>query len=237
MIELSFSRFQLSMELPLFPQSGTFDEGTGLEFVMSGTQNFLQPGSGTANAVFAGVAMNVYQRPSTMVFVDTLVIPTTGTNALTVTLTQIPLSTAVVSASIGNVALTQSGSASATNVYSIGGTNNQTLTFNAAQGGATVTVIYRYNITVPQAELFVGDGVAGGFSPSTITGTVGLIQKGIVFVSNFDTSKFWGAGNISNITLASGGLFTIGGAGAAVPATVYQTPSTDIPFLGLYFKG
>jgi hypothetical protein len=248
MLELSLTKILLSQELPLYSNSAAFDEGTPLEYVMGTTQanvgapvgagNVVQPGSGTAGAFFAGTALNVFTRPTTMVWVDVLTVsPTT----YTATLTQIPTGTTAVAVVLGTPPLgTQltnitTGSPTTSQVL-INGTNNQTLTFNAAAAGSTVTVTYRYNITVLQAEIFVGDGVAAGFSPSTITGTVGCIERGIVFTSNFDTSKYWGAGNITNISLLTGGLYSYGGSGAAVTGTVYQVPTTDIPFLGVYYK-
>ena len=243
MLELSLTKILLSQELPLYNLAAAFDEGSALEFIMGTTQantgspvgagNVVQPTSGNAGTYHAGASLNVFTRPSTGVWVDTLVI---GTTLPTVTLTQIPTATTTVSVVLNGVALTSTASAPTTSQYVIGGTNNQTLTFNTANAGLTVVVTYRYALTVQQAELFVGDGVAGGYSPSTVTGTVGVIERGVVFTSNFNTSVYWGAGNITNITGASGGLYTSGGSGCAVTGTVYQIPTQDIPFLGIYFK-
>jgi hypothetical protein len=242
MLELSLTKILLSQELPLYVNAAAFDEGTALEFVMGTTQantgspvgagNVVQPTSGTS-AFYAGCALNVFTRPSTGVWVDTLVV---GSTVPTVTLTQVPTATTTVSVVLSGAQLTQVGSAPTSAQYTIGGTNNQTLTFNAANAGQTVVVTYRYALTVQQAEIFVGDGVAGGYSPSTVTGTVGSIERGIVFTSDFNTSVYWGAGNVTNITGAAGGLYTTGGSGAAVTGTVYQIPTQDIPFLGIYFK-
>jgi len=243
MLELSLTKILLSQEMPLYANAPAFDEGTPLEFVMGTTQantgapvgagNVVQPTTGTSGAYFAGIALNVFTRPSTGVWIDTLVV---GSTTPTVTLSQIPTAASTISVVVGTTQYSQVGSAPTSTQYTVGGTNNQTLTFNTAAAGQTVVVTYRYNLTIQQAEIFVGDGVAGGYSPSSVTGTVGCIERGIVFTSDFNTSVYWGAGNITNITGASGGLLTTGGTGCAVTGTVYQIPTTDIPFLGVYFK-
>jgi hypothetical protein len=243
MLELSLTKILLSQELPLLLTSPAFDEGTGLEFTMGYTQantgapmgagNVVQPGTGNAGAFYAGAALNVYTRPSTGVWIDTLVVSAT---TYTVTLTQIPTAASTILVTVGNTMYTQVGSNPTANQYMVGGTNGQTLTFNASAAGQTVSVTYRYSLSIQQAEIFVGDGIAGGYSPSAVTNTVGVIERGIFFTSDFTTATYWGAGNVTNVTLAAGGLFTSGGAGASVPGTVYQIPTTDIPFLGLYVR-
>jgi hypothetical protein len=233
MLELSFSRIQLSMEIPLSANSAALDEGTALEYVMNPNgngQNVVQAGTGTANAVHAGAALSVFTRPSTMVYVDVLPV---GTNPYTVVLSQTPTAATVVTVTIGGVAYTYGAGTPGATGFQV---NGNVLTFNSAASGLTATVTYRYNITVAQAEMFVGDGVAGGYSPSAVTGTIGVIQRGVIFTSDFDTSKYCGAGNVSNITVGAGGLYTVGGAGAPVVGTVIQIPTGDIPFLGLFIR-
>jgi len=243
MLELSLTKILLSQELPLLLNSPAFDEGTGLEFVMGTTQantgspmgagNVVQPGSGNAGAFYAGAALNVYTRPSTGVWVDTLVVSST---TYSVTLTQIPTMASAISVVANGVQFTQTAAAPTAFQYMVGGTNGQTLTFNASMAGVMLTITYRYSLSIQQAEIFVGDGIAGGYSPSAVTGTVGVIERGIFFTSDFTTGTYWGAGNVTDVTLAAGGLYSAGGAGASVPGTVYQIPTTDIPFLGLYVR-
>ncbi|MDE1905434.1 MAG: hypothetical protein KGH75_03160 [Rhodospirillales bacterium] len=243
MLELSLTKILLSQELPLLSTSPAFDEGTGLEFIMgtnqantgspTGAGNVVQPGSGNSGAYYAGAALNVYTRPSTGVWVDTLTVSAT---TYTVTLTQIPTAANTISVVAGGVQYTQVSSNPTSTQFTVGGTNNQTLTFNSAAAGTIVTVTYTYSLSIQQAEIFVGDGVAGGYSPSSVTNTVGVIERGIFYTSDFTTATYWGAGNVTNITLAAGGLYTTGGSGASVPGTVYQIPTTDIPFLGLYVR-
>ena len=245
MLDLSLTKILLSQEMPLLLTSAAFGEGTGLEFAWGSSQsgtgtptgagNVVQPGSGSS-AVYAGTAMSVFTRPSTGVWVDTLVV---GSTTPTVTLSQVPTAASVISVTLSTVTgtqFTQTASGPSSTQYVVGGTNNQTLTFNSSNAGATVVVTYRYALTVQQAEMFVGDGVAGGYSPSSVTNSVGVIERGIVFTSDFNTAAYWGAGNVSTVALASGGLYTIGGSGASVSGTVYQVPTVDIPFLGLYVK-
>ena len=237
MLELSLTKIQLSQEIKLSVNSAALDEGTALEYTLdplgSGA-SVVQAGTGTANAVHAGAALNVFTRPTTMAYVDTLTVGATGTPTQgTITLSQTPVAAANVQVTIAGAALTYNAGTPGAGQFSVSG---NVVTFNAAQYGLIAVVTYRYNITVLQAQIFVGDGVAGGYTPSAITQSIGCIQRGVIFTSDFDTSKFWGAGNVSNITVAASGLYTIGGAGAAVTGTVTQIPTGDIPFLGLFIR-
>ncbi len=228
-LQLSATRIQLSMEVPLSPNAAQIEEGQALQWTSMNGQNYVTQGTGTAGQ-FAGVAFGYFMRPNTGVVVDTLTVPATA--PYTVTLSQSPNNVAAVSVVSGSTQFTQVTSLTAASQYTIGGSNNQTLTFDSANAGATVTVTYRMNLTVFQAEMYTGDGYIVN-APSNVTGTIGVIQKGVVMTSNFDTSVYWGAGNINNITCAAGGYFTTGGSGAAVNATVYSVPTQDMPYLGL----
>lgn len=230
MIQLSQSRIQLTKEQPLSANAATIEEGMGLQWVMENGQNYVTPGTG-ASGVFAGIAWGYFMRPSSAVKVETFTVPTTA--PYTVTLNQSPNAVSSVSVVSGGAQFTyEATTLGAAGEFMVGGTNNQTVTFDAANAGAVVTVTYRYNLTVLQAEQFTGDGYTLN-PPANVTGTIGVIQKGTVFVSNFDTSVFWGSGTVTSITLGANGIFTVGGTGASVNANVFSAPTADVPYLGL----
>lgn len=227
MIQLSQSRIQLSMEQPLYINSTQVEEGQALQWINENGQAMVTPGTGTAGT-FAGIAFGYFMRPSTSAQVDVLTVPTTA--PYTITLSQAPNNTAAMTVVYGSTVYAQTVGTLTGNEYSIGGTNNQTLTFPSTAAGLTFTVTYRFNLSILQAEMFTGDGYIVN-APSNVTGTIGVIQKGVIFTSNFDTSIYWGG--VSSITVGAGGIFTSGGSGATVQATVFSQPTTDVPYLGL----
>ncbi len=227
MIQLSQSRIQLSMEQPLYINTTQVEEGQALQWINENGQAMVTPGTGTAGS-FAGIAFGYFMRPSTMAVVDTLTVP--STSPYTVNLSQAPNNIAAITVVTGSTVYTQVTTAPTGNEYSIGGINNQVLTFPSTAAGLTFSVTYRQNLSILQAEMFTGDGYIVN-SPSNVTGTIGVIQKGIIYTSNFDTSVYWGAA--TSVTVGANGIFTSGGSGATVQATVYAQPTTDVPYLAL----
>jgi hypothetical protein len=265
MLDLSQTRPQLTFEWPLSLYAGLVEEGMGMQFLMENGVNKVTPGTGGASTnLFAGVAMSYFTMPATAVAVDyvTLDSGTLVSGYASALLSNNPISssyiTAYLSPTLVNNALsmvdgnyeggTQLTYASATpDASHFTYTSSSPTVFTTASGsaGKVASVVYRYNLTVTQAMALTGTGVAGGVggpsgagnTAAAVTGTIGIIQKGIVFTNMFDVTANWGATDVANITLATGGNFQIGGTGAAVNANVFQLPSASSPFLGLYLRG
>lgn len=247
-LDLSQTRPQLTAEWPLSLLAGSVEEGQGLQFLIENGTNVVTPGTGAANTnIFAGVALSYFTSPTTGVAVDVVTLDSSGNGVLSNT----PVSSSVISAFlsptldtgtgdlqdgqyVGGTALSWVTSAPDATHFTFTGT---AFSSNASNTGLVVKVIYRYTLTAQQAAALVGDGIAGHTVPSDVTGTIGVIQRGIVFTSNFDVSANWGAADISTIKLATNGLFQVGGTGASVNADVYSVPSASSPYLGLYLRG
>lgn len=109
--------------------------------------------------------------------------------------------------------------------------NTLTLTYANHGGGKTLALSYRYSPTTVEALSVQGDIPPGGAANLTL-GTMGVIRKGRVATTEFDTSVDWSAGG--TLVVGNNGLFTIGGAGVAVPnAVIVEIPgvSTTTPAL------
>ncbi len=101
--------------------------------------------------------------------------------------------------------------------------------------GNEVTVTYKYPLTVVQARALVGDVQPGGYSGAYV-GQIGLIKRGLIYTSEFDSSKDWAAA--TGIKLAAGGQVTDqSGSGVALTdALIVAVPGTEVPFLGIEFS-
>ena len=240
MLQLSMCRIQTMIDLPLNNlavnnSNGNYvEEGSALQYQEYNGYAAVTPSTGTAGYNFAGVAWGFFMRPSSAVFVDVLTVPTVS--PYTVTLSQSPNNLSAITVAVGtapsnNATLyTQTSGTPTGNEYSIGGLTNQVLTFPSTSAGMSFVVTYSYNLTVLQAQSFTGDGYIAN-PPSNVTNSIGVIQKGIIFTSKFDTSVYWG--NVSSVNLGPNGIFTSGGSGPAVNAIVYALPNTEVPYLGL----
>lgn len=98
--------------------------------------------------------------------------------------------------------------------------------------GDTVSVTYKYALSVLQRNSLFGNEQPGGYV-GNIVGQIGYISKGPVYTSEFDASVDWSTA--TGVKLAANGQVTNqAGAGQAIQgATIISLPSTQIPYLGL----
>ncbi len=260
MLDLSRSRFEITMEEQLYSLAYTqasqngfiIEEGSSLQYIMENNVNKVTPGDGTASKTFSGAALQVYVRPTTFVRVDNLQVALiTGTSNYGVGLTKLPTSTPPTSMmAIAAVAVTGQGYAgdytpsgtafafAAGVSLSSGLTAGQygylsatnTVIVPAALNGTVIQVTYMYNLTVNEAQLLTGDGVPATL-PAQVTGTIGVIRRGLIYTSMFDPSVNWSSN--PTITVGANGRFTSGGSGAVVPGIVHEVPSGLVPYLGI----
>ncbi len=100
--------------------------------------------------------------------------------------------------------------------------------------GDYVTVTYKYALSVIQARALYGDTQPGGYSGAYI-GQVGLIKRGQIYTTEFDSSKNWAAATA--VKLAAGGQLTDqSGSGLAITAQIIALPGVEVPYLGLEFS-
>lgn len=100
--------------------------------------------------------------------------------------------------------------------------------------GNTVSVTYKYELTVVQARALMGDAQPGGYA-GMVVGQIGLAKRGTIYTSEFDASVDWST--VTAIKMAAGGMLTgQAGDGEAINAVVVALPSQDVPFLGLEFS-
>jgi len=216
---------------PLYSLAPAIEEGQALCYINEGGL-----GKATVIAVpaatdkFIGFAYSYFTRPATLVSVESFTVP--AATPFTVTLANTPLNatTSMLVKDSNNVNYTYNAAPTGTQ-YSVTGS---VITVNATQAGLGLTVTYAYNPTVAQVQYLVGDGVAGQSTAAAVTGTIGLIRRGIVYTSNFDPVVDWA----TNPPLFVGANGNVSATASKPPINgyVYEAPSVDNPFLGLHFS-
>ena len=217
-----------SVERAIVPNAVIDAEGAALIAIMSGGVFGVQLGDVTSGRQFAGVSLASVINPSSYAYIENITVAAGATYTLSLTNLANTLYVYDVTTS---TAITLGTPGSTPNTYSISGT---TITFAAGQVGHTAYIAYRYTPTVQQIRAIQGDEPAGRAAMFTL-GSVGVVTRGDVMTSQFDTSVNWNAAN-PVVTLGAGGLFTIGGTGTVVPGYVTSTPTPDSPYLGLHFS-
>jgi hypothetical protein len=235
MLDLSQTRIYDSVAFPLNATSDQFEDGTPLVGVLN-SSGFRTAALNTTPAntdIFIGAAYEVYTTPTQAPVVQTVTVPSSA--PYTVVLNSSPIAGSI-SIVYANATGTQFTSETTVAGITAAGQYNLTgnlLTFDSADAGANVIVTYLYAPTVQQALALVGTGNVGSVYPSNVTNTIGLIQHGIVFTSNFDASVNWFS---ATSLVVANGMFTSGKTGGAINGYVYAAPSVASPFLGVYFR-
>lgn len=107
-------------------------------------------------------------------------------------------------------------------------------TVSGLPAGDSVTITYKYSLSVVQARAMYGDVQPGGYSGAYI-GQIGLIKRGMIYTDQFDASKNWAAATA--VKMAAGGQVTDQtGTGDEIPAQIIAVPSSEVTYLGLEFS-
>jgi hypothetical protein len=233
MLDLTRTRIYDSIEYPLASYGNQFEDGTALcGTLASGQMSATVFGSASASNIFLGFAYSTFTTPATNSSVNTYTVPSSA--PYTITLPQTPVAASVlVYYNSNNASFT---SETTTSGVTAAGTYNVTgavVTFDSADAGATVTIVYTYNLTVIEALALVGTGVPGSVWPSNVTASIGVIQRGVVYTSIFDTSVNWNT-QTSMVVGANGVITSASNVGAPVSGYVYEVPSVSSNFLGVY---
>lgn len=107
-------------------------------------------------------------------------------------------------------------------------------TVNGLTAGDSVTITYKYSLSVVQARALYGDIQPGGYSGAYVN-QIGLIKRGMIYTDQFDASKNWAAA--TGVKMGVGGQVTDQtGTGDAITAVIIDVPSSEVTYLGLEFS-
>lgn len=224
MLYLPFTKFHDSGESVVAPGAVISDEGAALVRAAGASSSGVTVSQGTSGEIFAGFSIAGVSAapfaPADTSKVETFTVPSSGSVALAFS----PLS--------GQCFIFDNTTGSAVAI-----SGGVTLTNNVIAGltaGDSVTVTYRYALTVTALKALQGDVQPGGYA-GAVVGQIGVGRRGTIYTDRFDASKNWA--NPSSITLAAGGILTVAGSGTAlVGAYVTNVPSLTVPFLGIRFS-
>jgi hypothetical protein len=229
MLRYELSKIVDTTEKPVAVGATVTAEGQAL--VNDAVGGGVKPSTGAAGEIFAGISMAQQLTPLALPKVDRFVVAADKT----ITLSSLPLAGTLrvtrtdTGAVVAAAALTGDGLK-----YTLAGA---VITVDPASVGITLEVTYRYAPTTLQVKVIQGDIPPGG-AAALLIGSVGMVTKGDVVTTEFDTAADWSTVSASvPIKLAANGLFTVGGSGATVAgAYVVKLPSADAPFLGIHIN-
>lgn len=200
------------------------EEGIALVYVKDGGETKVQPSTGAANEVFAGVSQSRNTAPASLPFVQEGSVG--NTNA--VELVRTPIA-GQLNVKVGGAVktLVNTAPADATEVQIVG----RNLVFHASAQGASYTAQFLYAPTVVEARTVIGDGPIGGLS-STAEGVIGVLKDAQLGTNFFDASADWT--DAMFVKLGANGTFTVGTQNDHIAGVIVKSsPSGSNPFLVL----
>lgn len=228
MISRPLTRVVNSTEMAVAPGAVILAEGQALVRSLGATSAGVLPSTGTATDFFQGFAFagtSAYPFPEQYTNkIETFLVPSTGI----VVLSETPIA--------GQVFVLDTTTNTGSTPTPVG------KTISGLTAGDTVVVTYKYSMTVVQAMALFGNVQPGGYAGAYV-GQIGVITRGFVMTSEFDSSKNWavaGAGAGNDIIFGAAGQLTMGtyaaGTNVKFPGTVVRLPDTLYPYLGVDFS-
>lgn len=233
MLQFDKVRILESVEAPVQIGFTVTAEGQALTADYTGAVFGVKPSQAADTNLFYGVSIAQQLTLLYLPMVESVVTPTLAgpPTTFTITLARTPASNVRFYNSTTSTAITVPVAVpAAANEYNLTG-NVLTLFYAGNGGGNTIDIGYRYSPTTIEALTVQGDIPPGGAANLTL-GTMGVIRKGRIATTEFDTSVNWSAGGI--LKVGNNGLFTLGGTGVTVPnAVIIEIPgvSTTTPAL------
>jgi hypothetical protein len=221
MIYFPLTKIVDSSEAAVAPGANITAEGQALIRVTGAQSTGVQQSLGAASEVFAGFSIaGVSAAPLPALYavkVESFVVPGSGI----VQLAKTPVA--------GQLAVFDNTAGTPVATPTVVGSTVTTLT-----AGNTVTVTYKYALTVIESRSQQGDVQPGGYA-GTYVGQIGIAKRGTIYFDQFDASKNWAAA--TSLKLAANGQITDqSGTGVALVGYVVATPNQEVPYLGIEFS-
>lgn len=244
--DLKRSHFSLILERGVTDGLTITEEGQALIAVIdqaTGTEK-VQSSGGDSGEIFAGFSIRDNADNATTSVVEEIVVPSVAPFTASLSNTNIVAGTVGVSTTAalravasdtGLLAKTDSvPNTGEIQILSPATVVTGDLVFHEDEAGQTVTVTYRFNLTVAQSRLeFFQRNINN--EAGALFGQVGVgMGNGEVFTDQFDATLAWDAGEV--ITTGADGILTQGGNGAKLDARVISVPNVNNPLLGINFN-
>lgn len=223
MFYLPKQRAYLSHESKIAPGAIFTSEGQAAVRAKGATFQGVMPSTGTAADIFVGFAWAGTSaapfREDFAVKVESFRVPTSGV----VRLSRTPIANQLI--------VRNDADGTVVTGYTLAGT-----VLSGLPQGEDLSVTYKYVNTELEAVVAQGNVVPGGYIGSQI-GQIGLVTRGVVYTSNFDTGVDW-ATEGDAIVLGANGQLTVAAnspTGVAIRGFVIELPSVDQPLIGIEF--
>lgn len=219
---LDFSRTRVVESNVFKVQDGYTITAEGIPLVAdyTGGQFGVREGTGNAAEKFLGVSISQQMTMLSVPRIQTIVVPA-GATPIVINLDREPLAGSLFIFDETAAAAIVVGAPANPGEYSIAG---KAISLNTGAGTHTIRVQYRFSPTTIEARTIQGDIPPGGAADLTL-GSMGVIVKGVVATTMFDTTADWAGAANPVLTIGANGLFTLGGNTPVPGAVILNVPS------------
>ena len=219
MINFSASKVYETIERPVLAGQTVSQEGCAIIDGHAGGAYGVGMSAGAAGEKFVGVSVNMLKTVTRMPNVERAVQPVSNTIQLSFT----PL----------GGSLRVYDETTGTDITANATPSGSVITMTAPSVGHTLAIFYAYSPTTIQATQMFGNVHPGGAAGDFLA-QIGIVRRGDVFTSEYDTASDWGD-NATPVKLGANGLFTKAGSGVNISewVTVISAPTPGQAFLGL----
>ncbi len=213
MLQLRDTRITLATHSPIVPGVQILEEGLALVFKKVNGETCVQPSTGAAGEIFAGVSFERFAPAGRLPFIRQYTVPVGGV----INLPRTPDAGRIAVISGSTVIVPVAGDDRPEDATSIAINGDQLLLAEAAEGSA-VTVQMLYVPDLEEARTLQGDGAFGGHA-SLLTGVIGRLNDATVGTTCFDPTKDWT--DVLRVALGADGMFIPSTSAAnAIPGVV-----------------
>jgi len=208
-------------------------EGQGLAGVWENGELVAKPSSATQYELFLGFALTRLSYPTKEVVVE---IKTAVGTTLTLDYSPVTPSTDMRLERVDTGAqITYHASSAGDGAFII---TNNVITLHADESGVALKATYKRALTIEEAERkYYKSGDLATREAGSVTRSVGIIQRGVVFTDQFVAADNWGGyNNNAQIISTASGLLTLASVnGGKVAGKPVAAPGVDSPWLGVQF--
>lgn len=222
------TRVELSTERAVALGHQITVEGAALVADLTGGIYGVKQSAGVADEKFVGVSVNQVTSMFSTPTIQTLAVGTG--NSILLPQTPIAGTVRVVRQADGQV-YTEAGAPGAT-AYDVDGTNPAKFNFLVGDLGKFFVITYRYAPTLAQSMALQGNVLPGGPAGQYL-GQVGVITRGDVYTSHWDTTADWSTA--VGVGMDADGIFTpVTVVADQIPGTqIIELPTAGRGYLGL----
>jgi len=232
------TRWNEMREMDVLAGQTIAEEGSCLVLVGSGSSAFVRDATGTAADVWYGMSVKDTRAILTDAAKETLTVPAAGTYTLTLSRSNLVGSFAATSVYVYDntavAALAEKAALPAASGQYVVNYTTGVITFHLDEAAHSVTIAYRYNMTVAErnarfAERPANTGASDAYAQCGV-----MCGPGVIYTKIYDTAVAYAIGGA--IYTGASGRFTSGAGSTIIIGTCVQIPSTTNSFLGIAIK-